>query len=128
MARFVVRGGGTEREPFGADARGLLMYGADGSMSAVLSRADRRPLGVERLETARHAPDAHRIAAFDSYLSYAGRWRVEGSEVVHTVELSLVPDTVGLEQRRAFALDGDTLRLTYTVGRTPHIYELTWTR
>ena len=47
-------------------------------MSAVLSRADRAPLGVASLETAGLATVDAKAAAFSTYLSYTGLYRVEG--------------------------------------------------
>ena len=48
-------------------------------------------------------------------MSYAGRYRLEGDEIIHIVEMALTPDVVGLEQRRTIQLDGDTLTLSYTI-------------
>ena len=118
------------RHPFGPDAHGLLIYSADGHVAAVLSRGARPPLGAG-LETAHRAPDAARAAAFDSYLSYAGRWRIEGDCVVHSVTLALVPDVVGADQVRRARLEGGRLHLDYQrVGRDgrPRTFRLEWTR
>ena len=97
------------RHPFGADAVGLLIYTADGRMSATLMRRDRPPLGTRTLAA---APEAARAEAAAGYLAYAGRYRVEGAEVVHTVEVSLLPDWIGQEQRRGLRLEGARLTLT----------------
>ena len=72
-----------------------------------------------------------KIAAFESYLSYAGRWRLDGDEVVHSVEMALNPNAVGLEQRRRVDWAGEDLVLSYQ--RTPpsgtvRTFELTWRR
>jgi hypothetical protein len=118
-------------EPFGGDARGLLVYSADGHVCAVLSRGDRQPLQAGSLEQAHRASEADKARAFDSYLSYAGRWRLEGDEVTHLVELAAVPEVVGAEQKRRATLDGDALTLRYDVatrsGASAH-YELRWLR
>lgn len=122
--------GRPELLPFGPDATGLLMYGEDGTMSAILSRAD-RTLSAERLEKADRAPAHERAAAFDSYLSYAGRWWMEGDEVVHAVELSLAPNAVGIENRRRVSWVGDELHLSYTLtarSGVERLYRLRWRR
>jgi hypothetical protein len=122
---------GTVREPFGPQAIGLLVYGADGRM-AVQVMDPRRP-GWER-----RAPEDERreqvTAAADGYIAYAGRFEVEEAAlpaVVHHVEISLVPNWVGRPQRRLVALDGDRLRLTAqaleVAGRTT-IPRLSWRR
>lgn len=130
LVSFVVqRTGREDRHPFGIDARGLIVYEPSGWMSAVLSAADRSS-GATRLE------DAHRVdadakgRAYDSYLSYAGRWRLEGDEVVHDVHVALVPEVVGREQRRRASFDGEELVLSYEVeGRSgPARFVLRWRR
>lgn len=116
--------------PYGADAMGQIVYTPSGHMSAVLSRRHRELPGSHRLEDAHRASAEARAAAFDSYLSYAGTWRLEGDDVVHAVGFGLVPAAVGAEQRRRVGWDGLTLTLSYRVegrsgGRT---FELSWHR
>lgn len=117
--------------PLGERATGLLSYAEGGTVTALLSADTRASLGVDTLEEAHKASEAARAAAFDTYLAYGGTYRIEGDEVVHTLELSLQPDTVGTSQRRRFALDGRTLSLSYTSrsrsGRLRR-HELVWAR
>lgn len=130
LVSFVVRRDGRpDRFPFGPDARGLIVYEPSGWMSAVLSAADRSS-GATRLEDAHRVGEAEKAHAYDSYLSYAGRWRLEGGEVVHDVELALVPEVVGQSQRRRAAWDGEELVLAYEVAgrRGPARFELRWRR
>jgi hypothetical protein len=101
--------------PMGADASGRLMYGADARMSATLSAAERAPLCVPRLEAFARAPESEKAAAFDSFLSYVGRYSVEEDAVVHHVELASVPNIVGAKQRREATLERDHLILRYAV-------------
>lgn len=127
LDRFVVDGPHGQRQPFGPDATGVIVYGADGGMSAILSR----PIaGAATLETAHRLSIEDKAAAFDRILAYAGRWRVEGDTVVHSVLVGLAPGVVGTELRRRFAFDGDRLVLSYTLeGRSgPHRFTLTWRR
>ena len=126
--------------PMGEEARGLVLYGADGWMSAVLSRGGRATVGTSSLEAYQEVPAAAKVAAFDSYLSYAGRWSVETdshgvSEVVHRVTEALVPELVGQSLRRRVGLQGQgpqaRLSLSYTVqppGRSARLYTLRWRR
>lgn len=120
------------RYPFGTDARGRVIYAADGHMSAVLSRAGRPPTGPGGLETAHRATDADRCRAYDSYLSYAGRWELDGETILHHVDLALVPDVVGQTlARRAELDDAGGLHLHYTVTDrrgTTHHFSLRWRR
>jgi hypothetical protein len=96
------------RHPFGADARGLLTYTADGHVWAALMHMNRPVLGTRSLLDASEHDQASAAAG---YLSYAGTYRVEGDEVVHHVEVSLFPDWIGEDQRRRFRFEGDELIL-----------------
>lgn len=87
----------------GPDATGLIAYTPDGWMNASMSRAGRKNLSSE---SARTAPAAERVAAFDSFFSYGGRYRIEGDYVIHSVTQSHNPNLVGSEQRRHMAFDG----------------------
>ncbi|MFN3197478.1 MAG: lipocalin-like domain-containing protein [Bradymonadia bacterium] len=116
-------------QPFGASPQGRIVYAASGHMSAVLSRSDRAPFSQGGLERGGHATTAQKAQAFDGYLSYAGRWHLEGDEVVHMVQLALNPDAVGQHLRRHAGFEDETLVLTYDLtarsGVTRH-YRLTW--
>jgi len=130
LERFTIRvDGRPPLYPFGEDAHGMLVYAASGHMSAVLSHGTRAPLGVSRLENARRATSQQRAEAFDSYLSYAGTWRLDGETVAHTVTLSLTPDAVGARNIRHARIEQERLVLTYQItpqsGRT-RFYELIW--
>lgn len=116
--------------PMGSDARGLLIYAADGSMSATLSRADRAPLPTQSLESFTRAPLEAKATAFDGYLSYAGHLVVEDDAVVHEVEFASVPNIVGARQRRHAQIQGDSLTLSYEVigARTARRNVLRWRR
>ncbi len=117
--------------PFGRDARGQLIYTADGRMSAVLSRAERESFDVGRLETYARAGDAAKVAAFDSYLSYCGRWELDDRMVRHHVELAMVPNIVGMEQVREVVVSDDALTLSYSIearSGVTRFYELVWKR
>lgn len=117
-------------QPLGADARGLVVYSPDGWMSAVLSRGDREAVS-DSLEEAARADAATKAAAFDTYLSYAGRWHLEGDVVHHTLALALVPGMVGRTLRRRVQLDGDRMTLAYprpTRSGAVATYTLTWRR
>jgi len=99
---------GRVTQPFGAAPEGLLLYSADGHMSATMQRPGRARLS--RADP--HAvSDAEKAAAFSGYLSYAGRWSVADGHVIHEVELAMNPNLVGTRQVRHVTLDGDRLEL-----------------
>jgi hypothetical protein len=113
--------------PYGADATGLLVYAQDGGMSACIARPNR-----PRWTTGnpRSAPEGERLAAFDSYFHYAGRWRLEDRGgvpfVIHSVTHALNPDFVGSEQVRQVDLQGD--RLVLSARESNRLHSLAWRR
>ena len=99
---------GRVSEPFGHDARGLIVYAPDGYMSVLMRRAERLPGRAWGAALS----EREQAQGFTSYLHYAARWRIEQGEVVHDVEHALHPDLVGTQQRRRVTLRGDELTLT----------------
>lgn len=114
----------------GPDATGLIAYTPDGWMNASMARFGRKALSSE---SARTAPAEERLAAYDSFFSYGGRYRIDGEHVVHSVTISHNPNLVGTEQRRKmeFGADGTlTLSATDTVPASQVIrqHRLIWKR
>ena len=136
LVSFVVKAddGRPERHPFGRGARGRIVYTADGHMMAVLSAAPGGRSGSSTLETSHHASDAEKAAAYDRYLSYSGRWRIEGERIHHDVDLALVPGLVGQTWTRwAVYAPEPQPQLTLSYERrsrrgTVHRFVLTWRR
>jgi len=120
--------------PFGAQATGLILYANDGWMNACIARGGRTRLSSESV---RSAPEAERLAAFESFFQYAGRYEVRTAhgqqQVVHSVTHSLNPNFVGTQQVRnmTFAADGGlTLSASDTVPGTDvaRHHRLIWSR
>ena len=137
--------------PLGRDVNGLLIYTPDGWMTATLSGATRPLLNITRLETVNKASVEERASAFDSYVSYAGRWRLSADpspfpfdssfdsssdlpvwgEVIHEVLWSLTPNLVGQMNHRWAHLEGDQLTLSYQLTARSGVirtYLLYWER
>ena len=88
---------------YGDAQRGLLIISADGWMNAALCHGERPALtGNPAWHT--DAPDADRLAAFDTYISYGGRWSLDNDIFTTTVEFALNPGWVGGEQVRGVEL------------------------
>lgn len=94
---------GAVTKPFGEGAHGYILYSADGTMTASIAKANRPRFGIAN---ARNASADRKAAAFDSYFHYAGRWQIDGDDVVHAVTQSLNPDMTGTDQRRLAVFDG----------------------
>jgi hypothetical protein len=98
-------------------------------MITTISVAGRPPIGGDLFS----APPQAQADAFATFMAYSGRFRVEGGDVVHTVELSMYPDWVGTEQRRHVRLDDDRLGLNLSTdplpaGGTTMRHRLDWER
>jgi hypothetical protein len=103
------RADGKHANPFGEDARGMLMYDAAGYMSAQIMRAERPP-------AADFAPtsDAAFASAVPGFLAYFGTYEIDAMRAVvtHRVIASTFPSWVGSQHHRRFAVEGDTLTLS----------------
>ena len=95
-------------QPFGPEPEGLLVYTADGHMSAALQRPGRARLSRADPQA---VSETEKAAAFAGYLHYAGTWHVAGGCVVHHVALAMNPNLLGTRQVRSIALDGERLVL-----------------
>jgi hypothetical protein len=99
--------------PLGEAPEGLLVYTGGGHVTVSMMRTGEGP-------------------AAETYMGYAGRWRLEGEVMTHHVQVSAHPRMAGTAQVRRAALEGATLRLSGTAvapvaGRNPERV-LTWRR
>lgn len=120
--------------PYGEDATGMIQYTHDGYMQACIARAGRARLSSDSV---RSAPETERLAAFESYFQYAGRYAMRGEpgrqQVVHSVTHALNPNFVGSEQARDMRFEGsDQLTLsasdTLPQSTVARHHRLTWSR
>jgi hypothetical protein len=95
--------------PFGKDAAGYLLYTREGYMSASIMQAHRAHFASP---DALQASTEEKLAAFDTYSSYSGRYEVRGQTVIHHVEVSSFPNWTGKAQERLFAFSADRLTLS----------------
>jgi hypothetical protein len=101
---------GQDRHPLGTTPRGLILYTADGYMSAQLANAD-----------------------MGEYVAYGGPFYVdeETSTLHHDVAMSMMPELLAQSQFRQAQVDGDQLTLSATMtddgGTTTHS-TLLWRR
>ena len=95
--------------PIGRDAIGYIMYTPDGHMSIAIMSANRANYASGDL---RGGTVEEKLAAAETYLSYCGRYELNGDEVVHHVEVAFFPNRVGTSQVRTFRISGDTLSLS----------------
>jgi hypothetical protein len=91
--------GNEAQDVFGAHPRGYLILTREGRAVA-LTTAEIRKGGES---------DAERAALHKSMLAYTGRYRVEGSDFITTVDASWNESWNGSEQRRHYRIEGDKL-------------------
>jgi hypothetical protein len=112
--------------PFGADAGGMLLYGADGWMSATMWTAIRTPVAARSATTEQLVS---RAKVLDEYLSYGGRWWLDGQVIVHEVVQSANPVLIGTRQARAASLQRDCLILAAQESvPTERVHRIEWRR
>jgi hypothetical protein len=95
--------------PYGKDATGYLLYSREGYMSVSVMQAHRANFGSQ--DDMQATPE-EKLAAFDSYASYSGRYELRDEKVIHRIEISLFPNWSGNEQARLFEFSGDRLTLS----------------
>jgi hypothetical protein len=97
----------------GEHPEGVVGYSEDGRMYAIL-------LAGDRVKPHDEAPtDAERLALYKSMIAYAGTYTVEGTRVVHHVDLSWNGARAGGDQVRYFTIEGDTLTIRTAPNRSP---------
>ncbi|KLO31813.1 hypothetical protein ABW16_03180 [Mycolicibacter heraklionensis] len=105
-------GTGTVSHPLGTAPRGLILYTADGYMSAQLTGSG--------------------DAALPAYIAYGGRFRVDEdtATVHHEVTVSMLPELLVAPQLRQARVDGDrlTLSATTTNDGVTTLNTLVWVR
>ena len=95
---------GRTQYPMGEDLIGFIRYTVDGDMMVQISRRDRPAFTTGGQWD---ADDADRAAAYQSMLTYSGRYELERDQVTHHVDMSLYPGWVGGVQRRRIVVQHD---------------------
>lgn len=93
---------------YGAHPAGVIHYGCDGRMTALITHEGRPLLDGDR----QAAPQAQRAQAYKSSIAYAGRFALEAGWVSHAVDISTYPNWVGTVLRRALSFEQDAAVLT----------------
>jgi hypothetical protein len=114
LASYTADAAGEVSQPLGPDPQGIIMYTADGYMSAQLMRRDRP--AYDRAITGGGTTE-QMAAAASGYLCYSGPYRLdEAAEVLHHhVQVSLLPNWIGGIQVRNAKLAAGTLTLSAVV-------------
>ena len=115
--------------PMGEDAKGQIMYAADGHMSAILMHADRPRSQASQFH---QSSAGEREVAALGYVSYGGTWVLSDETVTHQVAFALFPNWIGTDLVRTVAWEGARLVLTGLPETSPSgkvvINRLFWER
>ena len=95
--------------PFGRNVEGRIFYGADKSMFCAIQKGGRTTFSTGKQWT---ADASEKARAYDDYLTYCGRYEIDGDTVTHHVEISLYPDWTGNRQVRKVRLADSLLHIT----------------
>ena len=112
LAEFTVTAeDGTVTYPMGEDVEGLIIYTADGYMSAQLMEPGRPAYASGEFT---HGTEEEEAAAAAGYLAYSGPFYVneETATLKHHMSVSLFPNWLNQTQERFVELEGDTLTIT----------------
>ncbi len=88
----IVDADGAEEQPFGPHPVGYIIYSPDGFMSSGFMPPDRKPFAAADILGG--TPD-EKCAAVETYISYCGRYEVQGDRVYHHIHASLFPNWRG---------------------------------
>ena len=103
---------GLDYFPYGKNPVGYLTYTSDGYMSAEIMDSDRKqsnPSLHAELACTQTIPDDDRVHAYNTYLSYCGRYTIDGGTVTHHVNASLIPSWDKTDQHRPFRIAEERL-------------------
>lgn len=95
--------------PLGQAPVGYIMYNEDGYMSVAMMSTNRPKFAAGDI---RGGTSEEKGAAADTYVSYCGRYDIQGNKVIHHIEVSFFPNWIGVDQGRFFKFEGDTLSLS----------------
>ena len=114
--------------PYGLKPVGFLTYTGDGRVSALISYDGRKPLMLGVKAPALLEQQAN---AFKTFLAYAGRYRLSGDNVIHSVEISSIQNWVNTELVRRIRFQDNQIVLvtppTMSDGKV-QTFELVWQR
>ncbi len=88
---------------------GYIIYSADGYMSVAFMKEGRSEFASGDI---RGGTVDEKVEALNGYISYSGRYNVEGDSVFHNIEVSLFPNWIGDRQERFYEFDGKQLTLS----------------
>ncbi len=124
---------GSVRQPLGPQPRGLILYTADGFMSAQLAPGSSDAEIDDSVAAGPLARGTTPLAEPGGYIAYTGPFHVDEQAAIvhHRVRMATMPDLLAAPQLREVRVDGDLLTLSATstdAAGTTTRSTLTWRR
>ena len=94
--------------PLGHDAVGYVIYTEDGYMCVAMMDAHRPEFAGG---DPRQATIEEKVAAWDTYVSYCGRYEIRDNKLIHHVAVGFFPNWVGAELERTIEFSGSRLSI-----------------
>ena len=93
---------------YGPRPSGIIHYGADGRMMALITHDGRQRLsGLDRQDATEHES----AVAYKAGIGYAGSYNLDGNWITHHVDVSTYPNWIGARLRREVRLLDDAVEL-----------------
>ncbi len=94
--------------PYGRDAVGYYIFSESGYMSVAIMPANRRGFADGDFM----GGSTEEKAAAATYISYSGKYEIQGDKVIVHPEVSFFPNWIAVDQVRFWELEGDRLTLS----------------
>jgi hypothetical protein len=109
-----VVGTGERSDIFGRAPHGFITYTRDGRMSSIVVQENRpKPTDLAKLT------DPERARLFGSMVAMAGAFAVDGTRVIHSIDISWNETWTGTSQVRHFVIDGTQLTIRTDPAPSP---------
>jgi len=95
--------------PFGPDAVGYYIFSESGYMSVSLMPSNRRKFAAGDIMG---GSTEEKVAAAETYISYSGKYEIQGDKLVVHAEVGFFPNWMGVDQVRILKLAGNSLSLS----------------
>jgi Lipocalin-like domain len=125
VSNDTVRPDGTRTPTFGANPKGIIVFGGDGRCIYLFSRSDLPKFETNNRTTGR--PDENKAVVAGSIATY-GTYSVAGKDLKLKVEHSTFPNWANTDQTRAITVTGDEFKWTNAAGSGGGVVELAFKR
>jgi hypothetical protein len=100
---------GTVFSPYGKDPKGFLIYDNNGYMSGMMSKSDRPNLSSEAINK---IPEGEKSQLSDGFIAYSGKYEILKHKIIHHVEVSFIPNWIGMPLDRFYEFQDGKLILS----------------